>query len=191
MLELFYFRGRYILGAADAVYSDGDRYRPLVAACKSPALAPYLPRVREVLVLGTGLASAVHVLKRYGHHPGFTLVEIDPLVLEWAMEFLPEGASERIRPVCADARVFMEDQTGRYDLIIVDVFFGRNVPGFVTDAEFVWRCRARLQPGGRLVLNYMINREEEDTKAKAALEAAFGTVTEISFGINKVYVASM
>ena len=59
VLELFYFQGRYMLGTPDAVYSDGDRYRPLVAAFTAPGLKPHLGNVRNVLVLGTGLASAV------------------------------------------------------------------------------------------------------------------------------------
>jgi spermidine synthase len=95
-----------------------------------------------------------------------------------------------MRPVCADAFAFIKADRETYDLIIVDLFFGREVPEAVTSSDFLQQCKARLQPGGHLVLNYMVNRREEEEKAKAALEAAFENVQEISFGINKVYIAS-
>jgi len=187
VLELFYYHGRYILGTQDAVYSDGNRYRPLVAAFTAPALRDHLPRVRDVLVLGTGLASAVHVLDRYGYRPRFTLVEIDALVLDWAVEFLPEGTVAT--PVCANAFGFIATDEQIYDLIIVDLFFGREVPAVVTQHRFLQQCRSRLEPGGHLVLNYMVNRDEDEDRAKKALKAVFNDVTELSFGINRVYIA--
>jgi len=189
VLELFYFRGRYLLGTPDAVYSDGNRYRPLVAAFTARGLKQHLHAVREVLVLGTGLASAVQVLNRYGHRPHFTLVEIDPVVMDWAMEFLPVEDIKRVRPVCADAFEFIKADTGTYDLIVVDIFFGREVPDHVTRPDFLLQCKARLRPKGHLVLNYMVNQKAEEKKAKAALEAAFDNVEELVFGINRVYIA--
>ncbi len=187
MLELFYFRGRYILGVEDAVYSDGDRYRPLVAAFRSPVLKPVLADVKEVLVLGTGLASAVHVLQRYGHRPRFRLVEIDRQVLDWAVEFLPPGTTAE--PICTDAFDFIESDRGRYDLIVVDLFFGRKVPDGVLQQPFLAACRLRLAPGGRLVLNYMVEEERGALRAREALQSAFDReVKEIAFGINRVYI---
>src|ERR1044071_5243470 len=89
VLELYYYQGRYMLATKDAIYSDGEKYRPLVKAFELPLLKSALGRVRNVLVLGTGLASAVHILNAKGFRPQFTLVEIDNLVLAWAREFLP------------------------------------------------------------------------------------------------------
>jgi spermidine synthase len=187
--ELFYYHGRYMLATANAVYSDGAYYRPLVAAFTSPVLKPCLAAVQRVLVLGTGLASAVHVLHRYGYHPHFTLVEIDAQALDWAMEFLPAESAGQVVPVCANAAEFIEADKETYDLIIIDIFLGLEVPEFVTQSHFVARCKARLLPQGCVVLNYMVNRQEDTLKAKTLLEAAFQEVTEISFGINKVYIA--
>jgi spermidine synthase len=142
-----------------------------------------------VLVLGTGLASAVHVLRRFGCRPRFTLVEIDPLVLEWAMEFLPDGSRQDVRPVCANAFGFISTDRSTYDLIIVDIFFGREVPDLVTQHRFLRHCCGRLRPGGHLMLNFMVNRYEDEARAKTALSAVFKQVKEMSFGINRVYIA--
>lgn len=189
-LELFYFRSRYILATRDAVYSDGPKYRPLVRAFEVPALKARLNSLGSVLVLGTGLASAVHILEAKGIRPKFTLVEIDSLILEWAKEFLPPAAAESVQAINADAFAFIASDEGSYDLIIVDIFFGRDVPEPVTQTPFIEQCKARLSPKGFLVLNYMEQAGEQNGKAKAALEAAFTNVTELSFGINRVYVAA-
>src|ERR1043165_7591420 len=126
VLELYYYQGRYILATKDAIYSDGEKYRPLVKAFESPRLQSALSHVRNVLVLGTGLASAVHILSAKGFHPQFTLVEIDALVLEWAQEFLP--ANVQVQAVNEDAFTFIAKDIHSYDLVIVDIFFGRDVP---------------------------------------------------------------
>jgi hypothetical protein len=189
-LELFYYQGRYLLATPDAVYSDGDKYRPLLMAFKWPALKPYLKDVRSVLVLGTGLASAVHILDAKRIYPQLMLVEIDALVLEWAKEFLPANSAQNVTTINDDAFNFISVDTTCYDLIIVDIFFGREVPEAVTESTFLKQCKARLNTDGFLVLNYMARPNESEGTAKAALEATFSKVTEIGFGINKVYIAS-
>jgi spermidine synthase len=190
-LELLYYRGRYMLATADAIYSDGDKYRPLLAAFAWPELSRKLSSVKNVLVLGTGLASAVHVLQRKGFQPQFTLVEIDSVVLDWALECLPAGSKERVRAVRADAFEFIGAETEVYDLLIVDIFFGRVVPPEVIGTSFLRQCRDRLAPDGVLVLNYMLAAENDPLKAKAALEATFANVRELGFGLNKVYIATV
>lgn len=188
-LELLYFRGRYILATEDAIYSDGDKYRPLLAAFARPELQRKLPGVRNVLVLGTGLASAVHILEGKRVRPDFTLVEIDKVILDWAVEFLPADSKSRVNAVRADAFDFIGAGSVRYDLLIVDLFFGRNVPAEVTGIRFLGQCRDRLNPGGVLVLNYMLASGNDPEAAKAALEATFKQVKEISLGLNRVYLA--
>lgn len=191
VLELFYFRGRYILATTDAVYSDGTKYRPLLRAFSTAEVRRHLPTVKKVLVLGTGLASAVHILEAEGFHPRYTLVEIDPVVLEMAQHYLPASAKPKVRPVEADAFVFVAEDAECYDMIIIDLFFGREVPDAAVDTSFLKSCKARLLPEGLLIMNYMLKPSEGKSRAKSSLEALFPRLQEISFGINKVYIASL
>ncbi len=186
VLDLLYYRGRWQLATADALYSDGIYYRPLVAAFKS--LKHFLPQINNVLVLGTGLGSAVHILHKKNYYPDFTLVELDEKVLNLALSLMPQKASGKINPICADAQFFLAEDTGSYDLIIVDVFNGRTVPEFVLSAAFIRNCKSHLAQNAFLVLNYMVNDPGDEHKAKAALEAAFGKVKELAFGLNRVYI---
>ncbi len=188
VLELFYFRGRYILATQDAVYSDGNKYRPLLKAFESPFLKPKLAELKNVLVLGTGLASAVHILDAKGLHPQVRLVEIDPLVLEWAAEFLPMTAMGNVKAINADAFDFIVKDAGLYDLIIVDIFFGRAVPEAVEQSPFLTQCREHKETGGILILNYMEPEHGAANRLRLLLQGLFADVAEISFGINRVFV---
>lgn len=185
-LELCLYRGRYQLGTADTLYSDGAEYRPLLEGFAS--IKSDLPHIRSVLVLGTGLASAVHILHRMKLYPFIRLVEIDPTVLKWAVEFLPEQARPNVDPVAADAIEFIATETDHYDMIIVDIFFGRVVPEAATEEDFFIKCRARLNKNGRLIMNYMLHDKPAIQRLKTTLEAVFAQVEEIGFGPNRVFI---
>jgi spermidine synthase len=189
VLDLYYYCGHWQLATADALYSDGVYYRPLLTAFK--AIKNKLPQVKSVLVLGTGLGSAVQILHQKGLHPAYTLVELDEQVLRLALELMPAAANKSITPVCADAQYFLQQDAHQYDLLIVDIFNGRKVPEFVLSRVFIDQCRQHLAPQGILILNYMVNAVADEQKAKAALGAAFSTLKELHLGINRVYIATV
>ena len=188
ILDLYYYQGRWQLATADALYSDGIKYRPLLAGFSK--IRESLKNVQSVLFLGTGLASGLHILHTWGFRPRSTIVDLDSVILKWAIELLPEGMAQHVTPVCADASEFFRNHHDVYDLVVVDVFIGRYVPGFVTSASFLAECRDHLNPGGHLIMNYMIDKKNDEQKAKAALEAAFKDVQELSFQLNRVFVAT-
>ena len=170
-LELYLYRNDLQLATPDALYSDGKRYRPLVATPKE--LDESLSSVHNVLVLGTGLGSAVRIMNAKDHYPEFTLVDNDKVVLQWALEHLADNKRNKIKPVCADANDFVSTDTAEYDLVIVDIFMGRVVPGFVTSNEFLQKCRARLTSPGNLILNYIIISNSEWDRTKANFDKVF------------------
>ncbi|MCD6063487.1 MAG: hypothetical protein K0R82_1398 [Flavipsychrobacter sp.] len=189
MLELFLYRGQYQLGTSDALYSDGSRYAPLVTAFNT--IKSHLPRVGKVLVLGTGLGSAVQILNKQGFYPAFTLVENDLTVLNWALELFPETVKKDITPVCEDAKVYIGLEQQEYDLVIVDIFVDRVVPGFATTEEFLNKCRRRINPGGHLVFNYIVNSKRDWEHAWANIRAVFPSSHVIDRGINKIITAQV
>ena len=187
MLELFLFKGQYQLCTPDAIYSDGDRYRPLVLAFKQ--LKAKLPEIKKVLVLGGGLGSAVQVLDSFGFRPSCTLIDCDRIVLDWSVELMRPHLRPRVTVVCKDAEEYVDKETELYDLVIVDVFTGRIVPGFVTSQKFLENCRRRLLPGGHIVINYIINSKQDWTSAAQNIDAVFPNNKKPEHGINEVIIA--
>lgn len=189
ILELLYFRGRYQLATADALYSDGEKYRPLKIALGR--IKSHLKEAGNVLVLGTGLGSAVHIIHKWGYSPDITMVEKDGLVLQWAMEVLPGGYRGNISPVCTDALHFMAVNTGHFDIVIADIFISRTVPPFVTTKEFLQRCHDSVTPGGYFILNYIVQHNDEWLPVDAAIRSVFSKCYCIDDGLNRIVIATV
>jgi spermidine synthase len=187
VIEIFLYRKQWQLATSDALYSDGDRYRPLLTAFKE--LKQDLVSLHHVLVLGAGLGSAVSIMKSMGLYPSFTIVDVDKVILQLALEFSEASAAQKIEPVCADALEFIKNNKKAYNLIVIDVFLGRVVPGFISSIEFLELCKKCLQPPGRLVLNYIINDEMEWDTMKKNFVQVFPNCKVIKLDVNRILIA--
>ena len=185
-LFLFLFRNQFQLATEDAIYSDGDRYLPAIAVADH--LRTFLPSVKRVLMLGSGIGSMVNVLHSKGYNPHFTLVEKDKVVLQWAMELFEPEEHTSIEPVCIDALAYMEQNTEKYDLIFVDIFNSREVPDFVTSERFLDLCRYSLMPEGHFAVNYIINYKPDWDNVKQLFTKLFPEHHEIAIDINRILV---
>ncbi len=185
-LELTMYCNRLQLGTRDALYSDGDAYTPAVTAVNH--LKEFLPSVKDVLVLGSGLGSMVQVMDSRGYMPRFTLVEKDKVVLQWAMELLPEKYKHNIKPVCDDAQLYMARNTAQADLIFIDIFDSRVVPDFVFTNGFLELCRGSLLPGGRVAFNYIVNDEQQWEGVRNTFSVVFADNKVVKSGVNRILI---
>ena len=187
--QLYLYRGQYQVATHDALYSDGTRYRPLKIAFAR--IEKKLVQVNNVLVLGTGLGSAVHILNNKGYSPAYTLVDYDKATLRWAMELLPQKAAGRTIPVLSDAENFIQTNDGKYDLVVIDIFKGRVVPSFVMTNAFLQNCRRCMKPAATLVLNYMVNNEAEWQGSLRSFSDVFPEHDVITIGVNRILIATV
>jgi len=188
VLELFLYRGEWQLATIDALYSDGTDFRPLKIAFRS--LKHRLGRAERVLLLGTGLGSGVRILYKMGFTPHCTLVEIDKVVLQLALELMPGHIAPRLSPLCADALQFVTHCNEVYDLVTVDIFIGRHVPAFAVSSDFQKKIRRMVAPGGSFVMNYMVHDPVEWNGLKACIETLYPSVKITELGINRIITAT-
>lgn len=185
-LELYRFRGRWQLAFDDAFYSDGAAYSPLRKAFR--ALRKDVETWQDVLVLGAGIGSAVLVLEKKHHRcPRMTLVDLDEQILTLAGELLAaEGHAEHVELICEHAGTYVVQEERQFDAVVVDIFRGREVPSFALTADFLEKTIERLRPGGQLVMNFIINRDEEWTHFRKTLEQVMPGYRTIAHGINRI-----
>jgi spermidine synthase len=126
-----------------------------------------------------------------GFHPAIKLVDIDKLILQWAIELSEPAGLNKITPVCADAYDFLQADKETYALLVVDIFEGRVVPSFVTSIEFLKQCRNHVMPGGYLVLNYIVNENSAWDKVKTRVDEIFPGNRIIQFDINRIFIAEI
>lgn len=186
-LELLLYQNQYQLATKDALYSDGNRYRPLVMAFNEIGKA--ITNVKKVLVLGTGLGSAVQILHSKNVRPSFVLVDNDKKVLELAQHML--HMEKKISFVCTDAIEFVSKTNDSFDILIVDVFRSRIVPGSIIARAFLEKCRQAISQGGYLVLNYIITDDEEWQRALENINDVFPGNKILNNGINRIVVATV
>jgi spermidine synthase len=133
----------------------------------------YHPNPRRVLLLGLGCGVLAKNLSEMGMH--VTAVELDPVVADFAQRYF--ALPRRVEVILEDARTFLGKARGSYDVVVLDVFAGESSPWYLLTREALEAVRARLAPGGRLVLNSVTqaNGESEGLKRlEASLLAVFG-----------------
>jgi len=109
----------------------------------------YHPRARRALLLGLGSGLLAKQLRARG-------LDVDVAEIEPRMEFVARGyfgLPSDVRVHLEDARAFLNASSGTWDLVFLDAFSGENTPWYLLTREGLQAIRARLAPGGRLLVN--------------------------------------
>ncbi len=133
----------------------------------------YHPRAKRVLLLGLGCGVLAKTLYRMGLD--VTVAEIEPAVYKVAREYF--GLPGKVHVVLEDARTFLAMDKSLYDVVILDAFAGENSPWYLVTREGLQAMKARLAPGGRVLVNSVTLPSEESEGLKrleAGLLEVFG-----------------
>ena len=82
-----------------------------------------------------------------------TAIEIDPEVIDLARKLVPRIDRPDVRMVAADARLFLREDRGEYDYVLVDLFAGEQLPPHCVTEEFFRLAKDRLAPDGVMFMN--------------------------------------
>ena len=129
------------------------------------------PKAEKALLLGLGTGLLAKQL--YNRGMEVEAVEIEPGIESAARVFF--GLPARVRVHNSDARAFLNKDGPGYDLIFLDVFAGESIPWHLVTLEAFARMKARLNPGGRLIVN-TITRPGGNTAGMALMESALSRV---------------
>jgi len=127
-----------------------------------------LHRSTNILVLGCGGGNLATRLARLGKR--LTVVDNNPISFVIAQKFF--GLPDHLPSMVSDFRRFIYDDHDLYDGIAIDV----GGPGFQFNDEFdVETCdaiRARLAPGGRIVMNVLVANDIDPVPDRIAARLA-------------------
>ncbi|EIP98096.1 spermidine synthase [Opitutaceae bacterium TAV1] len=138
----------------------------------------YTPQpVSDVLCIGMGVGIVPMQFAREG--AGVDVVEINPAVLPLAREYFGfDPAAVRVH--IGDGRRFIATPGRLYDTIILDAFLGESPPSHLMTREALAAMKARLKPGGTLVINtfgsFRPGRDFSIDSLDLTLAAVFATV---------------
>jgi spermidine synthase len=166
---------------------DGAVQSVVVGADEIPrgywrALLP-VRRPANALILGLGGGTVVHLLRRQSSSVSVTGVDDDPQVLALARRhFRVEDGTTAI--VEADARKFVRGCQQRFDLVVVDLFRGEEIAGFVGQREFIRRVRSLVSAGGTLVWN--LHRDRRSRSLRHRIGVGLRPERRVLAGLNLV-----
>lgn len=106
----------------------------------------------KVGVLGLGSGSLLGYAQP---EDGWTVYEINPLVVEMARAWFGNLARAKPELVLGDARLCLERETvsRQFDLLVMDAFSGDAIPVHLLTAEAFAHYRRHLRPGGVLAIH--------------------------------------
>lgn len=179
VLEVICRKGRYALCTQNAVYSYDDLYINFRDSFAQIDLEKY-PK-KNILVLGLGLGSIPLLLeKTFKKKYSYTLVEIDPKIVDLAYKYTLKKLQSPINVVCTDALKYMESCSETFDLVIVDIFIDDQVPSSFESVQFLQNIQRVLTPNALVLYNRLTYNEDLKTKTDFFFENTFKQVFENS-----------
>lgn len=167
-LDVRLANGRLLLDTAHANYSFGSLHRLFQKVFRAIRLKSFPPS--SVLMLGLGAGSVVSILRdEYGLNMPVTAVDADPEVIRLAREHFGIGRYRGLEIVCEDAVTWIRAHAGTFGMIVIDLFVDNDVPEPVTTRTFLSDCKARLSPGGLMILNFIVHSGSQREKYERLL----------------------
>lgn len=157
---------------ADRSYLTGDYW-------DEPLVLPFAGRSgtdppRKLAILGNAGGT---IARAYGHYFPQTrvdAVEIDGKLTELGRKWF-DLRGPNLHTYTDDARPFLRESDGGYDVILVDAYRQPYIPFYLTTREFFALCAQRLAPGGMVIVN--VGHPEDSDK----LEQVLGRTLETAF----------
>ena len=143
-------------------------------ALSSFSITKNLP-VKRILVLGVAGGNVIHLLRKMYPSASIVGVDIDQVMIDIGKQYFGLAGITKLQLVRVDAKAFIaqKNQKHRFDLVIVDTFFGRHSASFVTTRQFLLNLKALLRPEGAVIINYLRELEYQ-TKSEQFFQTLQG-----------------
>ena len=144
-----------------AVQSALLRNKPeqLVLPYMQAMMAAFLfqPSPQQILLFGLGGGDIVRQLHFQLPDSQITAVEIDPAIVEVSREYFELPDSDSLTIKIDDAAHFLHQDSQHYEMMLIDIYGGKEVPALLQKPDFYQHCHQQLEDNGVLVLNLLTN----------------------------------
>lgn len=140
-------------GAQSGVYDDNPYELLFWYSQEIARVAAAAPSRDRIAVLGGGAFTLPQYFARA--YPGSQIdaVEIDPVLETIAIEYFGYQQPGAVQIVSEDARSFVNQAEGLYDIVVVDVYSDTSVPFSLLTVEYGESLARIVAPGGVVIVN--------------------------------------
>ena len=119
------------------------------------------------MILGVAAGSVIKTLvNEIGFRNEIIGVEIDPKTIEIANKYFGLDKIENVEIIIDDAAIFVQNNSVKYNLIIIDIFQDNFMPEFLFESTFVNAIISLMANDGKLLFNTMVlNTNDEKRNA--------------------------
>ncbi len=170
-------RGQYQLCVKDAIYSYGNRYDNYRDTFAQLDIEQF--NGKDILILGFGLGSIPYMLeKSWKFKARFTCVEYDEEIIRLFNKYVADEIQSPLEFIVGDAKLFMEMNDRKFDLIAMDVFLEDIIPAPFLGLDFMRSLKNGLKDDGLLIWNHLYHFEKDRAKADDFFKNDFSFVFE-------------
>lgn len=160
VIEITWYNGKKHLNSKNANYSYGSLQRILKYGLEKINRS----KVKSVLILGMGGGSVIETLREdFNYIHKIDAIEIDPIIIDIAKTEFGISENQNLKIHCADAYKFVETNTEKFDVIIVDLFIDLTVPNKFLSTEFWDNVINSKSSKGSIIFNASVRDSKEDS----------------------------
>jgi spermidine synthase len=148
--------------------------------------------IKNCLILGLGGGSAATLVQKYWPEAKITGVDIDPVMVEMGKKYLGLKGVETIIDDAENYLKKINSQGIKYDLILVDLYVGDQVPKQFETNNYIHLVRSGLASGGVAVFNrlYFGEKRRQAVKFGEKLDNLFPKVMRFFPEANLMFICS-
>ncbi len=152
---------------------------------------PLQKNITSILILGVGGGTVIRKLHQRYPKAKMTGVDIDGEIIRIGREQFGLSDIPNLMFVTSDARVYVRSDPKTYDLIVVDLYIGRDIPEFESSALFVRELRKRINPKGSVIFNFLHDGMHgiRAERLRAHLSKSFVSVHQADLPYNRFFLA--
>lgn len=151
--------------------------------------------VSSILVLGIGGGTVIDLFAKLYPKASVIAVDIDEVIIGIAKRYFHVDRHTGLHIVHEDANEYVARSLRAkkaFDLVIVDLFIGPEIPSFVSSEVFLGNLRRILKPSGHVLINFLRERtyQEKSDVLYTRLSAVFTTVDDMVLYNNRFFYIS-
>lgn len=152
-LEINLVDGKKMLDTSVSNFSYGSLQKILHTGLKK---MNFDKNTKQILLLGLGGGCVIETIReKFKSDAPIIAIEIDPKIITIAKNDFNITRFKNVQIIQADAADYIKTSTKKFDLIIVDIFIGNEVPKLFTEDDFLHGAANLLNNQGKIMFNVM------------------------------------